>query len=431
MAKAVRRLAVKKMTTVSRTVRRTAPYWWVLLFLLFPVVWFVNPARTVVLGLMLLLPAGRMLAYRRAIPATPLNWPIALLLIMVLVSSWVTPDLTFSLPKIAGTLFGIAVYFVTVDMVRRSAETLWKTIILYILIGCGLIAVGFINIYPPLMGKVPFIGSLTVNPNEVGGIITWVLPALIPISAALLTQSTPKLSRPIAFALGASTVLLTLLLGGILAITASRSALIGCIAALVFMGGMLLRKRMGLLIGFAAVIVGSGGGGLFYLGQSRGWENLIGDGSSNAISLTGRVEVWSRAIYALGDFPLTGVGMNMFRRVVHVLYPLFSVEPGKDIAHAHNHLLQAALDLGIPGLIAYLSLWITVGFILWHSWRAAHTQWQRVLIVSLASALIAHFTFGFTDAIAIGAKPGFMLWLLFGLAIGQHHHVHRTSKPEI
>ena len=41
------------------------------------------------------------------------------------------------------------------------------------------------------------------------------------------------------------------------------------------------------------------------------------------------IEIWSRALYALQDFPFTGVGLGAFRRVVNVLYPLFLVPPGR------------------------------------------------------------------------------------------------------
>ena len=49
--------------------------------------------------------------------------------------------------------------------------------------------------------------------------------------------------------------------------------------------------------------------------------------------------------------------MNAFRKVMPVLYPMFLSSPDFDMAHAHNHLLQVAIDLGIPGLVAYFALW--------------------------------------------------------------------------
>ncbi len=95
----------------------------------------------------------------------------------------------------------------------------------------------------------------------------------------------------------------------------------------------------------------------------------LAQGSDPIGGIEGRLEIWSRAIYGLQDFPFTGMSMNGFRKVVHILYPLFLISPDSDIGHAHNHLLQAGLDLGLPGLISYLALWfISVG-LLWKGWQ--------------------------------------------------------------
>ncbi len=52
--------------------------------------------------------------YGRGITVTPLNLPILLLLVMVLVSVFVTYDLRVSLPKIAGVIAGVGVFYVVV-----------------------------------------------------------------------------------------------------------------------------------------------------------------------------------------------------------------------------------------------------------------------------------------------------------------------------
>ena len=90
--------------------------------------------------------------------------------------------------------------------------------------------------------------------------------------------------------------------------------------------------------------------------------NSPGAGTTGSLrTLGGRAEIWSRALYVIEDFPLTGMGMNTFRRVMPVLYPTTPIGSNdaliEDVGHAHNHLLQAALDLGLPGLIAYLAIW--------------------------------------------------------------------------
>jgi putative inorganic carbon (HCO3(-)) transporter len=156
-------------------------------------------------------------------------------------------------------------------------------------------------------------------------------------------------------------------------------------------------------------------------------SNLAEDPALSLNSLEGRLEVWSRAIYGIQDFPFTGMGMNAFRKVVPVLYPLFNISPEVDIAHAHNEFLQAALDLGIPGLVAFLALYIGAFWMLADVWRVTHhpalnnVHWSlvtRSLALGLGGGLLAHLLYGLTDAVALGAKPGVLFWMLLGLITG-------------
>jgi putative inorganic carbon (HCO3(-)) transporter len=158
-------------------------------------------------------------------------------------------------------------------------------------------------------------------------------------------------------------------------------------------------------------------------------SNLVADPALSLNTLAGRVEVWSRAIYGIQDFPFTGMGMNVFRKVLPVLYPLFSISPEMDIGHAHNEFLQAALDLGIPGLIAFIALYIGCFWMLADIWKSLSIPSQdpyhrpvvtRLLVLGLAGSLVAHLIFGLTDAVALGAKPGILFWMLLGLVTALH-----------
>jgi putative inorganic carbon (HCO3(-)) transporter len=98
-----------------------------------------------------------------------------------------------------------------------------------------------------------------------------------------------------------------------------------------------------------------------------------------------------------------------------VFYPAFLVDPKIDVAHAHNQLLQAAVDLGLPGLIAYLALWIGAAHML-HDRSASVTEHSLNSVAgALGAALVAQFVFGLADAIALGAKVGWFFWLTLGL----------------
>jgi len=86
---------------------------------------------------------------------------------------------------------------------------------------------------------------------------------------------------------------------------------------------------------------------------------------------------------------------------------LFTISPEQDIAHAHNIFLQTATDLGLPGLIAYLAL---LGIAAAVAWRIDAQQGLPLL-----AALIALHIYSLTDALALGSKPGIILWTALGL----------------
>jgi len=107
-----------------------------------------------------------------------------------------------------------------------------------------------------------------------------------------------------------------------------------------------------------------------------------------------------------------------------LLYPLFTMGPDVDVGHAHNEFLQAALDLGLPGLMAFIALHLGAAAMLWSLWRtvdpaaAPEMAARRYAALGLGCGLLAHLVYGLTDAVALGAKPGLVFWLLLGLIAG-------------
>jgi putative inorganic carbon (hco3(-)) transporter len=143
-----------------------------------------------------------------------------------------------------------------------------------------------------------------------------------------------------------------------------------------------------------------------------------------------RLEVWRYGLEAAADFPVTGVGLGSFRRVVLRLYPI-TVFPNEDVAHAHNMPLQVALDLGLGGLVAYgawlLAVTAVIGGWMWGRTASGWTVDDRQLLtgdsgqrpvwgIGILASLVAFHAYGLGDAVALGAKPGILLWWLLGLA---------------
>ncbi|HEV8447197.1 MAG TPA: O-antigen ligase family protein, partial [Gemmatimonadaceae bacterium] len=229
----------------------------------------------------------------------------------------------------------------------------------------------------------------------------------LPLQFALCMASPARRPFHIAtFALSSFTFLLTqsrggylsLLAGGIAwALWAGRRSRFAAIATLVVLGvlAVVLHARLAPLLN----------------------EQV---GSGVAADVPSRMEMWSRAVRIIGDFPITGIGMNTFRRIMPAMYPVFLTPPEVDVAHAHNHLLQAALDLGLPGLVAYLAVWFGAASLLARTWRVAPDAWLRWIAGGTAAGMIAYFAFGTVDAIALGAKVGVFFWIALALIVSLH-----------
>jgi hypothetical protein len=51
------------------------------------------------------------------------------------------------------------------------------------------------------------------------------------------------------------------------------------------------------------------------------------------------------------------------------------------------------------------------------------------LALGLGGGLLAHLLYGLMDAVALGAKPGVLFWMLLGLIVGLHRQAqaHRAG----
>ncbi len=417
---------------MQRLLRPIVKHEWIWYALLLPILIFPSGWRSLALAALPILWLLRAGAAGRFFPRTPLNGAILLMACMVLVSLYAVFDIELSFPKIAGVVMGMALFFTAVSHAEQHRNGLWQVAGFVLLAGLGLTLIGAAgvrwtgpfaalgrvqNMLPPTLGDLP--GTVSgVNANQLAGVINWVAPLAVALFLGLWSQ------------LWRQNKLLWLALGGISAITGltllgtlSRGGIASLGISLLVM--LAIAKKWGRWVLGAAVVAA------LILLLTAGVGNLFGAGATVEdgveLGLEGRLEIWSRAVYGLEDFPFTGMSMNGFRRVVHILYPLFLVSPDTDIAHAHNHLLQAGLDLGLPGLVAYLALWLLAAWLLWDAWRRARTPAQRALAVGLTGALTGGWFFGVLDAIALGARPGFLWWLLLALVVGLHQQVHEPQ----
>ncbi len=233
--------------------------------------------------------------------------------------------------------------------------------------------------------------------------------------------------------------LLTQSRGGLIALTAT--------AFLTLLISLLSKIRWYGVIVVVLMLIVMGYAVFAHWGTVQAWlmgNNLASDLTFSIGTLQQRVEIWRRALAAIRDFPFTGMGMNVFRKALPQLYPIFSFPNSFDIGHAHNEFLQSALDLGIPGLIAFIALYIGAFWMLVRLWVASRhpstvidesgilglsaSVFLRAAVIGLGSGLAAHFFYGLTDAIALGAKPGLLFWMLLALISSLYAQIYSGSK---
>jgi putative inorganic carbon (hco3(-)) transporter len=161
-------------------------------------------------------------------------------------------------------------------------------------------------------------------------------------------------------------------------------------------------------------------------GTIIGWrqvlETLLNSPATHGIDV--REEIWSRALMIAHDFPLTGIGLGCFEPVVATLYPLVLIRGGT-ATHAHNLVLQVAVDLGLPGLIAYLAILGLSWQLLWLA-RQELDQLHLIELHGLATAcflaLIGMVTHGMIDSAVWDNKGAFVPWMVMGLAAGLYRY---------
>lgn len=400
---------------------------WVLLALIAPVLLFpeVLPPALVSFALVLV-PVYLSLLWRKQGPriGSPLDLPVLTLLVSVGLCLWASADLSVSLPKLAGILLGICVLFALRPGEPGGAQPAWIAAALLALgAAMGLVALvgteweskfplldALAARLPRWIGAIPhvLIPGRGIHPNEVGG--TFAL--LLPLGLAATWRAWRIAAAP---ALKLVTALVTALFLLLLLLAQSRSAFAGVACGLALLLAMVAPRLRGGLLAAGLVLAA---GLLTPWGQDAArvvWDTF-GATEGATLDWQGRTEVWARAFDMLSDFPVTGIGLNLFGRVAPALYPFFRVAPDTVVPHAHNILLQVGVDLGLPGLVSYAGLLSAFGACLWRAYRDPRGAATRWIAAGAGAGMLAHQVYGLTDAVALGAKPGILFWMMLALA---------------
>ncbi|UVM24501.1 O-antigen ligase family protein [Pseudomonas wadenswilerensis] len=180
-----------------------------------------------------------------------------------------------------------------------------------------------------------------------------------------------------------------LCLGAFLALSQSRGAALGVFVALVAMP-IWCRNRRSYLIAATTIAIA-------VLGVVMMYALIVERGSSY------RLEILQASLQMITLHPWIGLGLGTF-------YTISAV--GEQFDHTHNMFTHIGVELGIPGMLLWLGIWLCV---LREGWRARATDFGKGLMgLWLFSSLAMQF-----DAASLTGTPRaewFISWLPVGLA---------------
>lgn len=346
---------------------------------------------------------------------TPADLPIFLLALLLLAnySFAAIPEQTFQpILRIWG---GIVLYYAVVQWCRTTIRLRW----LVALTGLAALALSLLSVIAVnwTSGKLLFIPtsvyerfsvyvSDAIHPNVLAGSLIAILPLslAIPLFSWRKVSWTERLIYPLIFIVASAGLILT----------QSRGALLALLAALLVV--FILRSHWFwslLIFGLLGLIFV-----WFSVGQAE-LKLLVTD----LISIEGlgqRTDIWQRTIYMIQDFPLTGVGLGHYSDAFRIFYPM-SLDPTSSMPHAHNLFLQVGADLGVPGLVLWLSVLLAALAAAWQVYRAGK-KFQNPMVAAIGAGLLgcqlAIIFHGMFDSVLWGEiRIAPLVWWIWGLSM--------------
>jgi len=376
------------------------------------------------LGLGAVLWLGKMIAKGRLnFKRTPFDVGIALLVLLSAASIWASPDRGFSFYNYYN-LMGryVLIYYLVVNNINSTIKI--KRIIGVMLSSAAVVALyGFyqylfgVNIlanewvdgqhFPDLKLRV---FSTLKNPNLLAGFLV----TMIAIAAGMGYKTATIKGRVMFFGLVS-------MFGACLVLTYSRGAWISLLAVIGVYGMLCNRKIFWLLILLPVAML---------CGHDAILERIMSIINPTDTSSTLRIALWESTIAMIMDKPLLGIGWGSYW-LVYPEYDFFLNNANVHIFHAHNMYLNIAAEIGIPGLITFLSIMYSHVRLALSVLRNSFESWSAGLMLGIIAAIGGIIINGLTDYVLFNIQLSMLYWLLNALVVivwQQSQHRQHQSK---
>ncbi|MCI0521784.1 MAG: O-antigen ligase family protein [Chloroflexi bacterium] len=358
----------------------------------------------------------RAVASSTLLPRTPADWGVLLLLCLLPLNRWLTPLPDTTAPQILRLLSGMGVFYALVAWANQPRRIVLAVAALsggiLLISAVGLLSADWIStkftmIPAAAYALLPRLPGDVIHPNILAGS----LALLTPLPLGTLLYAWRKLSIPSRVAL----ILVVVLAVALLFFTQSR----GGIAAFSLAAACLFLSRLSPRpwVWIVALTAGALAANLIFRASPLALAAM-----NDTASLDIRLEIWSRALYMIQDYPFTGAGMGVYGPLADALYPFLINAPGS-VPHAHNLFLQITADLGLPGLVAWLSVFFAIQAATWKAYhRLRGEPLAAGILAGLLAANLAMVAHGLVESALWGmVRPAPLVWALWGLAITVHN----------
>jgi len=355
--------------------------------------------------------------------STPFDVGIALLVLLSAASIWASPDREFSFYNYYN-LMGryVLIYYLVVNNINSTLQI--KKIIWVMLTSAAVVT--FYGFYQYLFGvnislnewvdgqqfpdlKLRVFSTLE-NPNLLAGFLV----TMMSIGAGMGYKAATMRGRVILFGL-------VTMFGVCLILTYSRGAWLSLLAVIGVYGMLCNRKIFWLLIFLPVAML---------CGHDAILERIMSIVNPTDTSSTLRIALWESTIAMIMDKPLLGIGWGAYW-LVYPEYDFFLNNANVKIFHAHNMYLNIAAEIGIPGLITFLSIMYGHVRLALSVLRGSFESWSSGLMLGIIAAIGGIIINGLTDYVMFNIQLSMLYWLLNGLIViawQQSHQRQHQSK---
>lgn len=190
--------------------------------------------------------------------------------------------------------------------------------------------------------------------------------------------------------------------------TYSRSSWFGfAVASLWLSANMLFRQKIRKKILFVAVLV-IAATVVFFALPNHLKGRIISVVTIKNSSLF-RIYLWKESLNIIADFPLFGVGLNTYAKIA----PYYS--KGEGGYYAHNSYLQMTSEIGMLGLLSFLTInarLLAIGI-------RTYIQTHDFLVLCLCCSVLAFLTQSFFDVNFYALQLATLFWFVMGLTMAR------------